>query len=448
MRRRNLVKCLLILFVALTLLLPANTFAADQMESGGLKAAGEVCTTEAGAAEVMRAYLVKRVEEFYIPVRLKMNPASGTGDREKDLEKAMDRIRDLAFAETDKPYEGDYLNQVKGYERESGGYWDGDYFVGSLHYFCPLMSTEAQEKAVNAVVGKIMKELALDGKSEYQKIRAIYDYICSHSTYDENIDSDTPHTAYAILVKGKGVCEGYARAVYRLMREAGIGCRCIFTNNTKGNDLAGHAWNIVRIGKLWYYVDATWDTDYYKAKLPYQYFLKGSKDRSYVEHEEFKMIFFYGETDFWENHPLSPTDYIYKDPAPVEPLAPEKKEDPVVSGNNPAPAGTSASVKKNDLGGFNRRIPPQKLKVKAGKKRRAVLTWKKTPGASGYQIRYSVRKNMKSSKKVTIKKGSTLKKVIKHLKKKKYYFQIRAFRVLKDHTLYSVWSPKVARKIR
>ena len=53
----------------------------------------------------------------------------------------------------------------------------------------------------------------LHGKSEYQKIRAIYDYICSHSTYDENTDSDIPHTAYAILVKGKGVCEGYASAV-------------------------------------------------------------------------------------------------------------------------------------------------------------------------------------------------------------------------------------------
>ena len=90
---------------------------------------------------------------------------------------------------------------------------------------------------------------------------------------------------------------------------------------------------------------------------------------------------------------------------------------------------------------------PRKLKVKAGKKRTAVLTWSKVRGASGYQIRYSLRKDMRFSKKVTIKKGSTLKKVIKKLKKRKYYFQIRAFRVLPNSKLYSAWSPKVAGKI-
>ena len=412
--------------MALVLLLPANALGAVQTESGQKRAAQKVCTTEKEAAKVMRAFLVKRQAEFSIPVRLKINNISGTGDHEKDLDKVMDRIFYLAFAETDKPYEGDYLYQPKGFVKDSKGSWKGDYFEGTLEMECPLFSTAAQEKAVDAAAAKIMKELALDGKSEYEKIRAIYDYICSHTSYEENYNSDVPFTAYSILVRGKGTCEGYAKAVYRLMREAGIGCRCIEASQ-ENKSAAGHAWNIVRIGKLWYYVDATWDTSLYKANRPYQYFLKGSPDKSYVEHEEFIIENTKTDKDFWKTYPLSATDYVYRDSSPAAASAPEDRKDPDI---------------------FNYRSSPRNLKATAGKKRTAVLTWKKTPGASGYQIRYSLKKNMKSSRLVTIKKSSTMKKVIKNLQKKKYYFQIRAFRALPNYKIYGNWSRKAAVRIR
>ena len=91
---------------------------------------------------------------------------------------------------------------------------------------------------------------------------------------------------------------------------------------------------------------------------------------------------------------------------------------------------------------------PYDLKARAAGSRTAVLTWKKVRGASGYQIRYSVKKNMKSAKWVFIKKGSTLKKEIKKLRKKKYYFQIRAYRNVPGYKVYSAWGQKTVRKIR
>lgn len=91
--------------------------------------------------------------------------------------------------------------------------------------------------------------------------------------------------------------------------------------------------------------------------------------------------------------------------------------------------------------------PPQNLKVRAIKNRSASLTWKKVRGAGGYQIRYSLNKNMKSSKKINIKKASTLRKVIRNLKKKKYYFQIRSWRTFPGYKVYSTWSKTVGRKI-
>ena len=55
------------------------------------------------------------------------------------------------------------------------------------------------------------------------------------------------------------------------------------------------------------------------------------------------------------------------------------------------------------------------------------LTWRKAPGASGYEIQYSLNKNFKKAKKITIKKAALRTKTIKGLKKnKKYYIRIRA----------------------
>ena len=477
-------------------------FLLPAMLPAAVLAADKVCTTEAEAAKAVRAYLVKRQAEFSIPVRLKVKNASEAEDKDKLMDTVMERIRDKAFAETDKPYEGDYMHQLKGYSAMSDGKWNGDIFSGTLEYTCPLMSTAAQEKAVDAAVAKIMKKLALNGKSEYEKVRAIYDYICGHSAYDfAEEDTDEAHTAYAILVKGKGKCEAYSQALYRLMREAGIGCRCI-SGNVKGT-YEGHAWNLVRIGKVWYYVDATWDTSYYTENYPYRYFLKGSKDKSYLEHEEFIIELPNGDPDFWKKYPLSESDYPYTDPRPVTP-APDVPGIPgvpvIINGTNGLslfwkadPAAISYSVLRRANGGamktiattketdyFDRKVKsgnaytyylvangkdgyqspksgphrvyylstPYDLKARAAGSRTAVLIWKKVRGASGYQIRYSVKKNMKSAKWVFVKKGSTLKKEIKKLRKKKYYFQIRAYRNVPGYKVYSAWGPKTVRKIR
>ena len=470
------------------------------------KTAAKRCTSEKEAAVAMRAFLVKRQAEFTIPVKLKVEKVSGTQDRYKKLDEVMKRIRDIAFQETDKSYEGDYMHQMKAFICEGLGNFNGDYFEGSLYYYVPLMSTAAQEKEANAAVARIMGELPLKGKSEYEKVRIIYDYICSHTTYDneESGPSDIPYTGYSVLVRGKGTCDGFSKAVYRLMREAGIGCRCI--SGYPKNKNIGHAWNIVRIGKSWYYVDATWDQGNYAQKYSYRYFLKGSKDRSFADHEGFIIQLPAAEPDFWKKHPLSADDYPYKDPEPTVtpvpggddvpgiPQVPDIKmgadsltlswdteanavsydvlrsvnggeirtiattskttytDQKIKSGNEycyylVANGKNSYKSERSACHNFYFLTPPKNLKVRAIKNRSASLTWKKVRGAGGYQIRYSLNKNMKSSKKINIKKASTLRKVIRNLKKKKYYFQIRSWRAFPGYKVYSTWSKTVGRKI-
>lgn len=96
--------------------------------------------------------------------------------------------------------------------------------------------------------------------SEYERERYINDYIVSNCIYDEQAaESDTQtgniSNAYGVLVDGKALCEGYARAFQLLCNKMGIDCVCVagMTEDT------GHEWNCAYIEGSWYQVDVTWN---------------------------------------------------------------------------------------------------------------------------------------------------------------------------------------------
>ena len=89
------------------------------------------------------------------------------------------------------------------------------------------------------------------------------------------------------------------------------------------------------------------------------------------------------------------------------------------------------------------------FKVKALKKGKAQATWKANTNASGYQIQYSLKKNMKKAKVVNVKKATAKKATLKKLKKgKKYFVRIRTCTVVTDpatgqtSNVYGKWSAK------
>ena len=87
----------------------------------------------------------------------------------------------------------------------------------------------------------------------------------------------------------------------------------------------------------------------------------------------------------------------------------------------------------------------------SGGTKKVALKWKKQPTqTTGYQVRYSKKKNFKSGvKKVTVKNTKTTKKVIKKLKKgKKYYFQIRTYKKVGNQYFYSEWSKAKVVKVK
>ena len=94
---------------------------------------------------------------------------------------------------------------------------------------------------------------------------------------------------------------------------------------------------------------------------------------------------------------------------------------------------------------------PKKTSISktTAKKKALKVTWKKTSGVKGYQIEYSLKKNYKGSKKVTITKQSTTSKTISKLKRrKKYYVRVRTYREVGGKKYYSGWSKTVTKKTK
>ncbi len=133
----------------------------------------------------------------------------------------------------------------------------------------------------NSLVKDIVKDNVTNGMSDFEKARALHDYLVLNCEYDiENYRNDTipaaSYTATGALVNHTAVCAGYARAYQALLTEAGI--PSYYVSGTTASNGA-HAWNIIQIDGEWYHVDTTWDDPVpdVKGRLCYTYFLRSDK---------------------------------------------------------------------------------------------------------------------------------------------------------------------------
>ena len=86
------------------------------------------------------------------------------------------------------------------------------------------------------------------------------------------------------------------------------------------------------------------------------------------------------------------------------------------------------------------KIVVSRVKIKAIKRKgtSAIISWKKSKGAKGYQLQYALNKKFKKKKSIQTKKT---KYTIKKLKKKKtYYIRVRAYKMNGRKKVYGKWS--------
>lgn len=123
-----------------------------------------------------------------------------------------------------------------------------------------------------------------------------------------------------------------------------------------------------------------------------------------------------------------------------------KKEDEVVNNNPDSNITVNESDNKQQQNTETSTTPVVKKKIKVNsaklskvsiKKSKMTVKIKKASKVTGYQIKYSTRKNMKSAKIKTTKK---LTNTIKIKKNKKYYVQVRSYKIVNGKKYYSSWS--------
>ena len=224
-----------------------------------------------GYAETLREALIAREPSVSLTVY-----SGNTRWSADDYTSVLLEVYQKAFQHTGNQQEGDTLRwEVYSYGYGGGTYNNYDYNKQSYYHVIPYsftyQSSAAQEAETAAEVERVVQSLSLNGKSDYEKFAAINEYLYMNVNYD---DSYQKHSSDNALIEYKSVCQGFATAFYRLSLAAGLDARVVSSSTM------GHGWNIAKLGNHYYYLDATWDSNwreqgYPLSLLPY-FFIHGS----------------------------------------------------------------------------------------------------------------------------------------------------------------------------
>lgn len=90
---------------------------------------------------------------------------------------------------------------------------------------------------------------------DFYKALTIHNRIIDFASYDQTASLENSYNLYGILIEGKGVCQGYAKAYQYLLYMAGM--QSLYVKGTSKNQ--PHAWNMVMQNGEYYNIDITWD---------------------------------------------------------------------------------------------------------------------------------------------------------------------------------------------
>ena len=130
-------------------------------------------------------------------------------------------------------------------------YSDSDYCTFAPGYTYTDSQIEEIQTAMEGGFQAVRKLIPEDA-SDYEKVRIVYTYIIDTTEYQSGEDDQS---IAGVFWKKAAVCAGYAGAVQYLLERLDV--PCIYVDGSTRESTEGHAWDIVKIGEAYYYVDAT-----------------------------------------------------------------------------------------------------------------------------------------------------------------------------------------------
>ena len=163
---------------------------------------------------------------------------------------------------------------IKDFEIESINNKEKMTFVIKPTYFTSI----SQESDVDEQIKKISKDIIHPSMSEFQKTKAIYDYISKEKKLTNDNISSNPESTYALLNYNNGTSRSFALLTLRLLEYNKISSKIIKGNilgDINNNLDVDHFWNLVYLNGSWYNLDSALGAGYTNQtkEFPYQYFL-------------------------------------------------------------------------------------------------------------------------------------------------------------------------------
>ena len=146
----------------------------------------------------------------------------------------------------------------------------------------PSAKFESEDRSIVA----LSKEITAGISSNYEKAKAIHDWVCNNISYDYDFLNATKRyrgdlltaapddlkaasldyteiayrtSAIGTLEIGRTICSGYASLSVALLRAAGIPAKYV-TGMASGSETVNHAWTEAYVDKRWIIMDTTWDS--------------------------------------------------------------------------------------------------------------------------------------------------------------------------------------------
>ncbi len=126
--------------------------------------------------------------------------------------------------------------------------------------------SDKKDKYILKELKKAVSEIITDDMNDFDKEKAVYDYVFSKTHFYENslaaipsTNEDYSHTPYGFFHDHSTICVGNATTFKLFFDVLGIDSKII--HSTENGE---HAWNVVKIDGSWYHLDLTFDngTDY------------------------------------------------------------------------------------------------------------------------------------------------------------------------------------------
>ena len=171
-------------------------------------------------------------------------------------------------------------------EGSSFCYGEGYAKIRFRYGFSEQESWRIGEEIRRRVMGLTLVARDHGGIDPIEQMRYVYRYFVTRVVYaEEQLNSEDErelcciHSAAGVLLEGKAVCDGLARAFKMILDELGIENR-IIRKEIQSSAKFTHEWNVINLNGEELHADITWDMDVFRVQkqVLFEFFLLSEKE--------------------------------------------------------------------------------------------------------------------------------------------------------------------------